>query len=101
MPVVVAGDQVSFVPAGVGMSIGGNEAAFTIVGAVFIGVMAFPHMMLFELPSEGRDIGKLIHRLRLSAESLFCADSAIEAVTVGDCEAAQSVLGNTHVQELN
>jgi len=47
VPAAVAGYQLSFALAGIGMSTGGWLTAFAVVGAVLSGVMAFSRMTLF------------------------------------------------------
>ena len=56
-PATVAGYQVSFALAGIGMSTGGWQTAFAVVGAVLSGVTAFSRMTLFVPPSDGQGIG--------------------------------------------
>lgn len=57
VPATVAGYQVSFALAGIGMSSGGWQMAFAVVGAVLSGVTAFSRMTLFFLPPDGQGIG--------------------------------------------
>lgn len=55
VPATVAGYQVSFALAGIGMSTGGWQTAFAVVGAVLSGVTAFSRMTLFVPMSGGQD----------------------------------------------
>ena len=57
VPATFAGYQVSFALAGIGMSTGGWQTAFAVVGAVLSGVTAFSRMTLFAPPSDGQRIG--------------------------------------------
>jgi len=57
VPATIAGYQVSFALAGIGMSTGGWQTAFAFVGAVLSGLTAFSRMTLFVPPSEGEAIG--------------------------------------------
>ena len=57
VPATVAGYQVSFALAGIGMSTGGWQTAFAVVGAILSGVTAFSRMTLFVPPSDGQGIG--------------------------------------------
>ncbi len=57
VPATVAGYQLSLALAGMGMSAGGWQTAFAVVGAVLSGVTAFSRMTLFALPSDGQRIG--------------------------------------------
>ena len=57
MPATVAGYQVSFALAGIGISTGGWQTAFAVVGAVLSGIAAFSRMTLFFLPPDGQGIG--------------------------------------------
>lgn len=56
VPATVAGYQVSLALAGIGMSAGGWQTAFAVVGAVLSGLTAFSRMTLFVPPSEGQGI---------------------------------------------
>lgn len=58
VPATVAGYQVSFALAGIGMSTGGWQTAFAVVGAVLAGVTAFSRMTLFLPPSDEQGIGR-------------------------------------------
>lgn len=57
VPAAVAGYQLSFALAGIGMSTGGWQTAFAVVGAVLSGVTAFSRMTLFVPASDGQGIG--------------------------------------------
>ncbi|MGE3743958.1 MAG: hypothetical protein AB7I59_31185 [Geminicoccaceae bacterium] len=57
VPAAVAGYQVSFALAGIGMSTGGWQTAFAVVGAILSGVTAFSRMTLFVPASDGQGIG--------------------------------------------
>ena len=57
VPATVAGYQVSFALAGIGMSTGGWQTAFAVVGAILSGVTAFSRMTLFVPASDGQGIG--------------------------------------------
>jgi len=57
VPAAVAGYQVSFALAGIGISTGGWQTAFAVVGAVLSGIAAFSRMTLFFLPPDGQGIG--------------------------------------------
>ena len=57
VPATVAGYQVSFALAGVGMSTGEWQTAFAVVGAVLSGVTAFSRMTLFIPTSDGQGTG--------------------------------------------
>ena len=57
-PATVAGYQVSFALAGIGMSTGGWQTAFAFVGAILSGVTAFSRMTLFVPPSDGQGSGR-------------------------------------------
>jgi len=57
VPATVAGYQLSFALAGIGMSVGGWQTAIAVVGAVLSGVTAFSRMTLFFLPPDGQDMG--------------------------------------------
>jgi hypothetical protein len=57
VPATVAGYQVSFALAGIGMSTGGWQTAFAVVGAILSGVTAFSRMTLFVPASDGPGIG--------------------------------------------
>ena len=57
VPATVAGYQVSFALAGIGMSSGGWQTAFAVVGAILSGVTAFSRMTLFVPASDGQGIG--------------------------------------------
>ncbi len=54
VPATVAGYQVSFALSGIGMSAGGWQTAFAVVGAVLSGVTAFSRMTLFVPASDGQ-----------------------------------------------
>ncbi len=54
VPATVAGYQVSFALSGIGMSAGGWQTAFAVVGAVFAGFTAFSRMTLFVPASDGQ-----------------------------------------------
>ena len=56
-PAAVAGYQVSFALAGIGMSTDGWQTAFAVVGAILSGVTAFSRMTLFVPASDGQGIG--------------------------------------------
>ncbi len=57
MPATVAGYQVSFALAGIGMSTGGWQMAFAVVGAVLSGFTAFSRMTLFVPAPDGQGTG--------------------------------------------
>jgi hypothetical protein len=57
VPATVAGYQLSFALAGVGMSTGGWQTAFAVVGAVLSGATAFSRMTLFVPASDGQGTG--------------------------------------------
>jgi len=57
VPATVAGYQVSFALAGIGMSTGGWQTAFAVVGAILSGVTAFSRMTLIVPASDGQGIG--------------------------------------------
>ena len=57
VPAAAAGYQVSFALAGIGMSSGGWQTAFAVVGAILSGVTAFSRMTLFVPASDGQGIG--------------------------------------------
>ncbi len=57
VPATVAGYQVSFALAGVGMSSGGWQTAFAVVGAAIAGFTAFSRMTLFVPASDGQGPG--------------------------------------------
>jgi len=57
VPATVAGYQVSFALAGIGMSDGGWQMAFAVVGAVLAGFTAFSRMTLFVPASDGQGTG--------------------------------------------
>jgi hypothetical protein len=57
VPATVAGYQVSFALAGIGMSAGGWQTAFAVVGAVLAGFTAFSRMTLFVPASDGQGTG--------------------------------------------
>ncbi|ODT97864.1 MAG: hypothetical protein ABS83_05540 [Rhodospirillales bacterium SCN 65-16] len=57
VPATVTGYQVSFALAGIGMSTGGWQTAFAVVGAILSGVTAFSRMTLFVPASDGQGIG--------------------------------------------
>ena len=59
VPATVAGYQVSFALAGIGMSTGGWQAAFAVVGAILSGVTAFSRMTLFVPAPDGQGIGEV------------------------------------------
>jgi hypothetical protein len=54
VPATVAGYQVSLALAGIGMSAGGWQTAFAVVGAVLAGITAFSRMTLFVPASDGQ-----------------------------------------------
>lgn len=54
VPATVAGYQLSFALAGIGMSVGGWQTAIAVVGAVLSAVTAFSRMALFVPPSDGQ-----------------------------------------------
>jgi hypothetical protein len=54
VPATVAGYQVSFALAGIGMSAGGWQTASAVVGAVLAGFTAFSRMTLFVPASDGQ-----------------------------------------------
>jgi len=54
VPATVAGYQVSFALSGIGMSTGGWQRAFAVVGAVLAGFTAFSRMTLFVPASDGQ-----------------------------------------------
>ena len=57
VPATIAGYQVAFALAGIGMSSGGWQTAFAVIGAVFSGCTAFSRMALFVTPPHGQDTG--------------------------------------------
>jgi hypothetical protein len=57
VPATVAGYQVSVALSGIGMSAGGWQTAFAVVGAVLSGVTAFSRMTLFVPASDGQGTG--------------------------------------------
>lgn len=57
VPATVAGYQLSFALAGIGMSAGGWQVAFAVAGAVLAGVTAFSRMTLFVPASDGQGTG--------------------------------------------
>ena len=57
VPAAVAGYQVSFALAGIGMSNGGWQTAFAVMGAVLSGCTAFSRMALFATPPDGQGTG--------------------------------------------
>ncbi|MBI2716792.1 MAG: hypothetical protein HYX37_20445 [Rhizobiales bacterium] len=57
VPATVAGHQLSFALAGIGMSTGGWQTAFAVVGAVLSGVTAFSRMTLFVPAADGQGSG--------------------------------------------
>lgn len=57
VPATVAGYQLSFALAGIGMSTGGWLTAFAVVGAILSGVTAFSRMTLFVPASDGQGTG--------------------------------------------
>lgn len=57
VPATVAGYQVSFALAGIGMSSSGWQTAFAAIGAVLSGCTAFSRMALFVAPSDGQGTG--------------------------------------------
>ena len=59
VPATVAGYQVSFALAGIGISTGGWQTAFAVVGAILSGVTAFSRMTLFVPASDGQGIGRV------------------------------------------
>ncbi len=57
VPATVAGYQLSFALAGIGMSTGGWQTAFAVVGAVLSGVTALSRMTQFVPASDGQGTG--------------------------------------------
>jgi hypothetical protein len=57
VPATVAGYQVSFALAGIGMSSSGWRMAFAVIGAVLSGCTAFSRMALFVPPPDGQGTG--------------------------------------------
>ena len=57
VPATVAGYQVSFALAGIGMSSSGWQTAFAVIGAVLSGCTAFSRMALFVMPPDGQGTG--------------------------------------------
>ncbi len=57
VPATVAGYQLSFALAGIGLSAGGWQTAFAVVGAVLAGVTALTRMTLFVPASDGQGTG--------------------------------------------
>ena len=57
VPATIAGYQLSFALAGLGMSRDGWQMAFAVVGGVLAGFTAFSRMALFAPPSDGQGIG--------------------------------------------
>ena len=57
VPAMVAGYQVSFALAGIGMSSSGWQTAFAVIGAVVSGCTAFSRMALFATPPDGQGTG--------------------------------------------
>ncbi|TBR29669.1 MAG: hypothetical protein EPO10_06745 [Reyranella sp.] len=57
VPATVAGYQVSFALAGIGMSSSGWQTAFAVIGAVLSGCTAFSRMALFVTPPDGQGTG--------------------------------------------
>ena len=55
VPAAVAGYQLCFALAGIGMPAGGWQQAFAAVGAIVVGVTAFARMALVIPPSAGQD----------------------------------------------
>ena len=54
VPAAVAGYQVSFALAAMGMSTGGWQTAFAVVGAILSGFTAFSRLALFVPPPDGQ-----------------------------------------------
>ena len=54
VPATVAGYQVSFALSGIGMSTGGWQTTFAVIGAVLAGFTAFSRMTLFVPASDGQ-----------------------------------------------
>ncbi len=52
LPAAIAGYQVSFALAGIGMSTGGWQQAFAVMGAILAGISAFSHLALSVPPSD-------------------------------------------------
>ena len=65
VPAAIAGYQVSFALTGIGMSAGGWQQAFAVIGALVAGVTAFSRLALFVPPSDGQGphgrLGSLTH----------------------------------------
>lgn len=57
VPAAIAGYQVSFALAGIGMPSGGWQTAFGVVGAVISGCTAFSRLALLVPPPDGQDAG--------------------------------------------
>lgn len=57
VPAAVAGYQLSFALAGIGMSAAGWQVAIAGIGAVLAGVTAFSRVALFVPPSDGQGTG--------------------------------------------
>jgi hypothetical protein len=57
VPATVAGYQLSFALAGIGMSTSGWQMVFAVAGAVLSGVTAFSRIALFAPPSDRQGIG--------------------------------------------
>lgn len=54
VPAAIAGYQVSFALAGIGMSPGGWQQAFAVIGAILAGITAFSRLTLSVPPSDGQ-----------------------------------------------
>lgn len=57
VPAAIAGYQVSFALAGIGMPSGGWQTAFAVIGAVVAGCTAFSRLALLVPPTGGQGIG--------------------------------------------
>jgi hypothetical protein len=55
VPATVAGYQLCFALAGIGVPVGGWQQAFAVAGAIVVGVTAFARMALVVPPSAGQD----------------------------------------------
>jgi hypothetical protein len=58
VPAAIAGYQVSFALAGIGMPSSGWQTAFAVVGAVVSGCTAFSRLTLFVLLPDGQGLGR-------------------------------------------
>jgi hypothetical protein len=54
VPAAIAGYHVSFALAGIGMSTGGWQQAFAVIGAILSGITAFSRLTLSVPPSDGQ-----------------------------------------------